>query len=120
MIQRQTQTAHYWDEAFSIEDADLEHLYTLLLEDETPLTTDELVLALVCRRVEREEHAIQRQMYGAGSMYLPKESYTVGQELIFPQLDFVNGKVASVRAGNNPEFSSFDVITVDFGPDRQR
>ena len=55
MIQRQTQTAQYWDEAFSIEDADLEHLYTLLLEDETPLTTDELVLALVCRRVERED-----------------------------------------------------------------
>ncbi len=118
MIQRQTQTAQYWDEAFSIEDADLEHLYTLLLEDETPLTTDELVLSLVRRRIEREEHAIQRQMYGAGSLYLPKESYTVGQELIFPQIDFANGKVASVRAGNNPEFNSFDVITVDFGPDR--
>lgn len=118
MIQRQTQTAQYWDEAFNIEDSDLEHLYNLLLEDETPLATDELVLALVRRRAEREEHALQRQVYGGGTVYLPKESYTVGQEVIFPHLQFSTGHVVAVRPGHNPEFGQFGVISVDFANGR--
>lgn len=118
MIQRQTQTAQYWDENFTVEEADLEHLNNLLLEDETPLTADELVLALVRRRVEREELARQRQLYRGGTVYLPKETYTVGQELSFPQLQFANGKVAEIRPGNNPELGEFDVLTVDFGEGR--
>ena len=115
MIQRQTQTAVYWDDNFIVEDADLEHLNNLLLEDETPLTADELVLALIRRRVEREEHAIQRQLYRGGAVYLPKEAYAVGQEVTFAHLQFASGKVAEVRPGLNPELGEFDVIAIDFG-----
>lgn len=120
MIQRQTQTAQYWDENFNVEEADLEHLNNLLLEDETPLTADELVLALVRRRVEREELAVQRQLYRGGTAYLPKETFTVGQELSFPQFQFATGKVAEVRPGNNPEIGEFDILTVDFGGGKPR
>lgn len=114
MIPRQTQTAHYWDDSFGIEDADLEHLYNLLLEDETPLTSDELVRALIRRRVEQEKRALERQLYRGSTAYTPKDKYTVGQELTFPQLQFANGKVVAVRPGNNPAHGDFDVITVEF------
>ncbi len=121
MIQRQTQTSSYWEENFTVEDADIEHLYNILLEEETPLTIDELVLALIHRRVEQEEHALQRQLHRGATVYLPKETYRVGQELTFPHLQFANGQVIAVRAGVNPEVGEFDVITVDFGADlRQR
>lgn len=115
MTQRQTQTAQYWEENFTAEDADLEHLYNILLEDETPLTSEELALALIRRRVEREENAIRRQMFHGGPVYLPKETYTVGQELTFPQLHFSVGKVVAVRRGASPELGQFGVIAVDFG-----
>ena len=119
MTQRQTQTAQYWEENFTVEDADLEHLYNILLEEETPLTSDELVLALIRRRVDREENAIRRQMFHGGPVYLPKETYTAGQELTFPQLHFAVGKVTAVRPGSNPELGRFEVITVDFGDGKQ-
>jgi hypothetical protein len=115
VIQRQTQTTQYWEENFAIEDADLEHLYNILLEDETPLTIDELALALIRNRIEREQLALQRQLHRGATVYLPKETYKVDQELTFPQFQFANGKVTSVRSGANPEVGEFDVITVDFG-----
>lgn len=119
MIQRQTQTSQYWEENFAVEDADIEHLYNILLEDETPLTADELVLALIARHVAREEAALQRQAHGGSTVYLPKETYAVGQELTFPQFQFAAGTVTSVRPGLNPELGSFEVIAVDFGDGKQ-
>lgn len=119
MIQRQTQTSQYWEENLSVEDADIEHLYNILLEDETPLTADELVLALIKRHLEREEAALQRQAHRGGIVYLPKETYTIGQELTFPQLQFATGTVTAVRPGLNPELGQFEVIAVDFGEGRQ-
>lgn len=114
MIQSQTQSSQYWEDNFSIEDADLEHLYNLLLEDETPLTINELTLLLIRRRVEREELARQRRLFKGGTLYLPKETYAVGQEIAFHHLNFATGKVTGVRSGANPELGSFDVITVEF------
>ncbi len=119
MIQRQTQTYPYWQENFAVEDADLEHLYNLLLEDETPLTIDELVLALIRRRVEREEASVQQQVTRGGTLYLPQETYTVGQEVSFPQLEFAMGTVTAVRPGKNPDLGPFDVISVNFGEDKK-
>lgn len=119
MIQRQTQTYPYWQDHFAVEDADLEHLYNLLLEDETPLTIDELALALIRRRVQREEASVQQQVTRGGTLYLPHETYTVGQEVSFPQLEFASGTVTAVRPGKNPELGSFDVITVNFGEDKK-
>lgn len=118
MIQSQTQSSQYWEDNFSIEDADLEHLYNLLLEDETPLTIDELVLHLIRRRAEREELARQRRMFKGGTLYLPKETYAVGQEIAFQHLQFATGQVTEVRPGSNPELGAFDVITVNFGADQ--
>jgi len=51
VTERQTQTAAYWRAAFRIEEGDLDYLYNLLLEEETPLTTDEMAQAIIRRRI---------------------------------------------------------------------
>jgi hypothetical protein len=114
VTERQTQTAAYWRVAFTIEEADLDYLYNLLLEEETPLTTDEMAQAIIRRRVEREAEAAKWRRQGA-VVYLPKETYSVGQPLMFPALQLASGTVVSVRPGHNPDHGEFDVIAVDFG-----
>ena len=119
MIALQTRSASYWNDSFGVEDVDLEFLYNLLLEEETPLTTSELVLALVRWRVEREALALQRSASG-GAVYLPKEPYQPGQQLVFPALAYIQGTVVAVRPGRHPEHEDFDVIEVEFDEGKPR
>lgn len=108
------QTAVYWDTAFNIEEADLEFLSNLLLEDEMPLTGAEMAQAIIRRRCEREAQARKSQEQGT-ALYLPRDTYTVGQKLAFSALDYEVGTVMGVRPGHNPEHGDFDVLTVSFG-----
>ncbi len=117
MTERQTQTAAYWGTAFAIEESDLDFLYNLLLEEETPLSSREMALAIIERRVEREAQAAIRRERGT-TLFLPKDSYEVGRQLVFPALDYAAGTVAAVRPGRNPEYPDFDVLQVDFGEGR--
>ena len=117
MTERQTQTAAYWGEAFSIEESDLDYLYNLLLEEETPLSSREMALAIIERRVEREAQAAKRREQGT-TVFLPKDTYAVGRQLVFPALEYASGMVAAVRPGNNPEYPDFDVVQIDFGEGR--
>ncbi len=117
MTERQTQTAAYWGEAFVIEEGDLDYLYNLLLEEETPLSTDEMALAIIERRTERETQAIKRREQGT-TLFRPQETFAAGQQLVFAALDYNLGTVVGVRSGRNPEYPDFDVIKVDFGEGR--
>jgi hypothetical protein len=103
----------YWD-TFSVEDEDIEFIYNYLLEKETPLTSIELIAALVGERVSRERQKIERQRSAKGAIYLPKEIYAVDQPLVFPALGWRNGRVQDVRPGYNPESGEFQVIQVKF------
>lgn len=114
MTVRDTQSANYWGATFTVEDADLDFLSNLLLEDETPLSAAEMAQAIVRRRIEREQQARKRREQGA-AVYLPKGAYAAGQTLFFPQLEYASGVVTSVRPGFNPEQGQFEVIAVDFG-----
>lgn len=107
----------YWDE-FEVCDEDLEFLYNHLLEIETPLTPDELVQVLVKERVEREKKILEDNKNEAGAVYLPKETYTTGQVIQFPQLNWQQGTVTNIRPGNNPEIPPFEVIEVKFASDK--
>lgn len=118
-IQGQIQTSTYWTETFVVDEGDLEHLTTVFLERETPLATDELARLLVERRLQQQEQALQR-LLAQGILYQPKQSYTVGQELVFPALGFVVGTVVGVRPGNNPEYGEFQVIQVEFEGGKRR
>jgi hypothetical protein len=102
----------YWID-LQITRQDVEYLHNHLFELETPLTTRELVVVLIDERIRAERLATQQRRQAGGKSYLPKESYQVGDALIFPALNWKHGKVTGVRAGTNPEIGSFDVLTVD-------
>lgn len=119
MNDRPTPKADYWGAAFSIEDADLDYLYNLLLEEETPLTTAEMAQHIIRRRHEREAEALKRREQGA-TPYFPREIYTLGQKIAFNLPRPSLGTVTAVRAGRNPEYGDFDVITVEFADERGR
>lgn len=118
MIPRKTQEPSYW-ETFQPAPADLEYLKNLLVEREMPLSTEEMAQALVAFRCRNEEERIARILSG-GSLYIPKNSYQVGDTIFFPHLDFVGGQVVSLREGNNPQLGSFRVIQVAFPEGRVR
>jgi hypothetical protein len=101
----------YW-ESFRLEDADVEFIYNHLLEIETPLTSPELVEALVNERIRRRRLEIERQRTAGGDLYQPKRTFKTEQTLIFPAFGWKHGKVVSVRPGNNPELGPFEVIKV--------
>ncbi len=109
----------YWTD-LQITPQDVEYLHNHLFELETPLTARELVAVFVNERIRLERLAVQQQREAGGKAYLPKESYQVGDSLIFPALDWKHGRVTAVRAGSNPEIEAFDVLTVDFGNGTQR
>src|SRR5688572_17732961 len=104
----------YWID-LQITRQDVEYLHNHLFELETPLTARELVAVLVDERIRAERLVMQQRRQAGGKIYLPKESYQLGDELIFPALNWKHGKVTTVRAGTNPELGLFDVLTVDMG-----
>ena len=118
MIERKTQTAEYWQE-FSLTPTDTEFLRNRLLDAERPLTTRELAQALVTERCRREEADLRAEL-ARGAIYQPKKRFAVGDKLLFPALEFRLGEVIDLRPGENPEHGEFDVVTVDFGPNRRQ
>jgi len=104
----------YWTD-LQITRQDVEYLHNHLFEHETPLTARELVSVFIDERIRAERLAVQQRRQASGKTYLPKESYQVGDELVFPALNWKHGTVIAVRPGTNPEIGPFDVLTVDMG-----
>ena len=104
----------YW---FSIEitPKDIENLHSYLFDRETPLTARDLALALIEFRIKEEREADRKTHLATGKPYLPKNDSQVGDELIFPSLEWTSGRVTARRKGVNPSIPEFDVITVSFG-----
>ncbi len=107
----------YWSK-LQITRQDVDSLQAYLFELETPLTTHDLTAVFVAQRLKAERDARARQREAAGRVYLPKEQYEVGDELVFPVLDWKRGHVTAKRPAVNPEMGPFDVMTValDNGP----
>jgi hypothetical protein len=103
----------YW-ESLEITENDINFLYNYLIDLEHPASLTDLVKVLVDERVNQILVAIEKRQQQNGRNYLPKESYDVGEELIFPAFDWTKGKVISKRAAVNPELSPFNVIEVEF------
>lgn len=99
---------------------DVEYLHTILFERETPLTTHDLAAELLDARVRQEKEAAKNKQKAAGRPFVPKEKFSVGEELAFPALGWQQGKVTAVRAGVNPAAGEFDVITVAFDDNNER
>src|SRR5688572_29091973 len=105
--------AHPLARNFIVTDDDVEFLTGVLLEQETPRTTEELALILLDKRLSDEKDALESRYKGAKT-YSPAQEYAAGDRLIFSRLDFATAIVRSIRAGDNPDYGSFNVITVEF------
>ena len=106
----------YWNE-FEVRENDLDFIYNLLLEREIPLTTNEMAVALIGDRLERLEEEANQVEESTTSVYLPADSYKVGERLLFPAVGNAIGEIVSVRKGENPDLGKFDVIAVEFEGD---
>jgi len=112
-------SSDYWKN-LQITSQDIDFLHNHLFETETPLTTRELLTVLIHERHRTEQQALQQRRQGSGKIYFPKESFQVGDGIVFPSLNWKRGKVANVRPGNNPEIGEFDVLTVEMEDGAER
>jgi len=108
--------SHHWARNFTVEKDDIEYLTNLLLERETPLETETLTRALIEARINKEV-ATLRQRYQDARIYDPARAYQIGQKLIFTEFDYETAVVVGVRAGNNADYGSFNVLAVQFDDD---
>jgi hypothetical protein len=111
VIQLRTQTEAYWGPEFALTEGDIEHISTYFLEKERPQTAEQLTRALMAHRVAAERSDAERLLTGR-TVYQPHKSYQIGEEVIFPALEFVHSTVDQVRDGQNPQFGQFNVIQV--------
>ncbi len=102
-----------WSRSFAVTDADIEYLTGLLLEKETPMSSAELALSLIRRRLEDEQTALSSR-YQDTVIYNPAGSYPVGSRLVFSRLDFATATVIDTRRGDNPDYGDYNVIKVKF------
>ncbi len=103
----------YW-ENIEINEDDLELLYTNLLELETPQSPLEMISVLINDRIEKEKAIIEQMSSSESKTYLPKEDFEIGEKLIFPALDYLEGEVRKVRDANVVVPEQFKVIQVEF------
>ncbi|MEM7125440.1 MAG: hypothetical protein AAF702_03880 [Chloroflexota bacterium] len=113
MLQRQTQTAIFWQEQFEVTPDDLEFIYNLLLDTQTSHALSELATLLIQEYIRKESAKIDSEL-SKGAVYQPESSYQVDQKLVFPILDFAVGTVQEIREGHNPEHGTFSVMQILF------
>ncbi len=112
-LPRPTDNEAFWTEEFTVTNEDLDYLFNLFLETETPLSLRDLTLKLIEYRLEQEAHFIQQQVE-RGDLFQPKGSYEVGQKIVFPSRNYQIGEVIDKRPGSNPEHGEFSVIKIRF------
>ncbi len=106
-----------WAKKFTVTEHNIEFLTNLLLEREAPMTTQELATALIQHQLDSEQSDLEEQ-YEDATLYVPSESYGVGQRLMFSQMDYATATIIKTRVGENSgEYGAFKVISVEFDDD---
>ncbi len=100
-----------WGEAFTLSETDIEFVNNLLLEEGAPMESERLAVAVIRERLQNEAKRRAR-LSPEDTIYLPRHSYRVGQQLVFPLLSFGRGTVLSTRPGENPEVGPFEIVRV--------
>lgn len=103
-----------WARSFIVTDDDLDFITSLLLDRETPLTTQSLTSALVEHRLQLDAERIAEQYRGV-RVFDPAEAYAEGQRVLFPALDQAVGVVEAIRPGNNAAYGEYKVMRVELG-----
>lgn len=103
--------SYTWMQNFEISSDDIEYLSNVLLEEETPLTSQQLALQLIEKRLH-DQHQQLEEKYKDTLVYNPSHSYKKKQRIIFPALNYAIGTVTGSRPGQNAEYGEFNVIAV--------
>ena len=104
---------NYWEE-YELEEEDITYLYEYLLENESPLTSEELMPILIDQRISREKILLEKKRLDGNDIFYPKDQYEVGKKLVFPAFEWQKGEVVGLRSGENPSAGQFSVIQVEF------
>ena len=102
-----------WED-ISLDDTCLEFIYNYLLEKEMPMSPFDLARAVISEKIRLKKKAIAKQENAKGKIYRPKEKYNIGDDIVFPLLKDLKGKILEIRAGNNPDIAGFNVATLKF------
>ena len=84
---RSSQNAQYWTTNFQLTIDDIDFLQDFLQARERPVVENDLVHALVDTRFRREDQRIRKEL-GPGKVYQPRDTYAVGEEIVFPGFRF--------------------------------
>lgn len=103
----------YWAN-LEITPSDLQQLANHLFEKEEPLNVDGLIQVLLDHRLKEREAERNLKLEAAGEIYLPGKRYEVGAKVRFPEFDWKQATVVSIRPGENVGLSAFNVIEVEF------
>ena len=98
----------------TIDNNDLDLIYNLLLEKETPMTPLQLAEELINNRIKAYKKSGKDEEKQDDHYYRPGKVYNAGDEIEFPLNDNTKGVVNEVREGVNPALGSFSVISVEF------
>ncbi len=109
----------YWL-ALDLADSDLEFLQMRLFEAEIPMTTEELARLWAEKRLQDWRESLLQEQRGEAEVYKPEKTFSVGDRLAFPALDWQKGEVVNVRPGRNPDLEPFTVIEVQMEDGRRR
>ena len=119
MLREFKTNSEYWQN-FSLDQEDLDSIFSLLLEKEIPLKTEEIFDFITSLRIEQQKNSLKEQKEKQGNIYLPKNEFAIGEELLFPSLDGEGGKVVKIRDGMNPDIESLKVIKVEMSSGKKR
>lgn len=103
----------YW-KSFTITREDIEFINNYLFEYEIPRTAAELTPLLFEARIQQEKQQVLEKQKKRGKAYSPAEKYNVGEKIVFPLLEWQEGKISAIRTGVNPNIGNFDVLDVEF------
>jgi hypothetical protein len=118
VTQIRTSDSEYWtSSSFKITDIDIENLYQYLIDTEEPQQLTTLVRAIIEARIEAEKLEFQRRLEGR-TVYQPSLSYSIGDQIIFPSMQFAHGEVAGIRSAQNPQYGEFKAVEVSFAVGR--
>jgi len=105
----------FW-ENYQISEHDLNFIYTHLLETEVPASHSDLIKKVIYSQIQKNTDLLETERKSDGTIYYPKEIFSVNQKLIFPHRFWEKGKVKNVREGNNPDIPGLQVIDIEFSP----
>jgi len=98
--------------SYKITENDLTRIFNHLLETESPATQVDLAKNIILFQIDNQKKKIESDQKSEGFIYYPKDTFNKSDQLVFPHLSWLKGKVIDIRSGVNPDLPDLQVIDV--------